>query len=207
MMLGVPDGKIEWDLKRSLVVYRDAKGRSLGRRRPRGGVCWPKMVARGFGGGGVEGFACVLMEDPDAGVVWVSRERPFMVVEDVIRDNKVEIEGICRWLDESWRKCGCDTYFCMTETQTNLRYQLQAIRSGFVERKPQFVNLEFADCSQAEHCLFEWLSIGKLKFAKDGAVHKALRGHVVGRGMAEAAPAVEALMAGAAGLERFPCRV
>lgn len=206
-MLGVPDGKLEWDLKRRLVVYRGDRNAYLGRRRPRGGVCWPKMMARGFGGGEVEGFVCLLMEDPDAGIVYVSKERKFTVVEDVIRDNRIEREGICRWLDEAWKECGCDTYYCMTEAQTNLRYQLQALRSGFVVQKPQFVNLEFADCSQAEHCLFEWMSIGKLKYRKDGEVHKALRRHVVGRGMAEASPEVLALMAGVAGMERYPCRV
>lgn len=205
-MLGVPDGKLEWILPSRLVRFVDGKGASLGRRRPRGGICWPKMVARGFGGGGVEGFMVVLMENPDDGLVWVAMERKFEVVDDLLRDGAVEREGICRWFGKAYELCGCETWYCMTEAQTNMRYQLQVLRSGWVKGNPGFVNLEFADASQAEHCLFEWMGVGRLKYQRNGEIHKALRSHVVGRGLAEASPAVTALMAGVAGMERFPCR-
>ena len=74
-----------------------------------------------------------------------------------------------------------------------------------IEPKPYLIQVPWADDTQAEHAVWEKLSLGRLCFKKDGELHKQLQ-----RFQSQPTvllPGIHALRCLVAGLERFPWRV
>ena len=73
-----------------------------------------------------------------------------------------------------------------------------------IEPKPQFIEAPYSDEKDANHLIFEYKELGRLKFEKNSELHREL-----GRlknDEREKLPAVHALRCLLAGYERYPFR-
>ena len=162
----------------------------------RGGVCWPE---------GEDGFAILAGQDVNNKKIHVFKQSSFLTVDNILRaDRSIEYYGLSSFFNQSWSGYFGRDFFWNQDEEIHKRFRLQVGRSPMIEPKPQFIPAPYADERDANHLIFEYKALGKLKFDKDSELHRQLER--LKHDEKAKLPAVHALRCLLAGYERYPFR-
>jgi len=201
--------KAEEDLERGTVLLYFAEDGKRGiPHRMRGGIVWPIGLIPGY---------CLTAGQTVARpqVLTVFEEYPFFSVGSV--NGKA---GIWKHLTDSWKNYRC-TKFYYHPQEEHLRFSLQVARESLIAVKPSFVEAELAKKSESnvDNIILEYQEQKRLRIDRtasaittkhftSGNLYEQLQVYKKGFTTNEdRLPAVRALRALVAGLERTPYRV
>ncbi|MBT3192562.1 MAG: hypothetical protein HN341_08405 [Verrucomicrobia bacterium] len=169
-----------------------------------GGVCWPGAI-EGPSVLSSEGFFLVGGFNIETKRLYVFEETPFTTIDHVLDGaNGIVRIGSMNWLNRCWRRYEADLYFDRCQDRALRSKHIRSAEDSVLRESlytPRFYQLKVDD-GLARQALFGLLDTGRLFYRQGQGLHKALQ-------RAEAQPearlpAVEALLACAAGLEQRP---
>ncbi len=176
----------------------------------RGAIVWPV--------GRWPGYALVAgqnQRDPQK-PIWIFEESPFWSVSTLDGE-----KGLWSFFNQMAKEYSCQRYF-YAEGKEHQRYKIQVIREALIERKPSFIEAKYASKStdNVDNLICEYVSRGVIKIDKDFKYDQPVKNHfdILSGNLAtqlelyfkghvedeDSLPAVKALRALVAGIERVP---
>ncbi len=162
----------------------------------RGGIFFPERYEK-LGHQETLGFIVVCGRDVETGIVYVWEQQPFLVITDLLDDeNRVEFRGITQFLNRSWSKYFCKTFFWSQDKVRHKHYLLEILREPMVNPKPTFIEGRI-DIEDALQSVWTLAKTARLRFPSGSTVHQELEAHQIGEALH---PAVHALACAVGGL-------
>lgn len=190
---------VKWDVDKrvSLLVFGENAVAPSGRYLMRGGICFPMMTESG----GLQGFAVMCGLNMRTGKVYVFEEKPFKVIDHVINDNILELEGLSSWFPDIWKLYFADHFFYHQNYVSAKKYRTKIYRSDMINPKPAMIQTEWRDDDQAMHTVFEKDLQNELLYEEDGEVHMQMK--MFTAGTEKILPALHALSCALNGMEKY----
>lgn len=172
----------------------------------RGGVCWPVPVMVETGQSAV-GHAVLVGFELRARRYVVLADTEFVAVDPVVEpDGRVLYDGLAGWLCEGWSKWFARVYYYRQSEPVHKASLLAVLRSEMIKPTPGFIEVHDDDVGAAA-LFWRLVATKRLRFRSDAVVDQARRlRSSLGAPCLAAHPAIHALAAALAGMERWPWR-
>jgi hypothetical protein len=191
---------VKWDVdnRLSILVFGENAIAPTGRYLMRGGICFPMMTEAD----GLQGFAVMCGMNLESKKTYVFEEKSFKVIDHVITNGVLELEGLSTWFPELWRIYFANHFFYRQNYTTAKKYRTRIYRSDMIQPKPAIMQVEWKDDDQAMHTIFEKDLLNELLYAEDGRVHLEMKMFTAGDDSKEL-PALHALSCALNGMDRY----
>ncbi len=171
----------------------------------KGGICFPIPIQSQEGDTDVQGYVLMAGVDQISKVITIFEEIPFLVINNIVAlDGTLEFKGVGPEFNRIWAKYYAKDYYFHQHLEAKKQYLLEILRTRSIEPKPAFIEVPWDTVEEAMHIVWKNIKTGKLRYQKDGQLHRELG--KVEKGDKEIFPSVYALQVLLAGLERFPYR-
>ncbi len=138
----------------------------------RGGVCWPIETNDHTGDRYAEGHVVLAAKDCRTDIVYIISSRRFRCIDHVIRNGRMEFEGVSPWFNLMWSMYYATHFFWRSDMLSHRAYSKEIRESKIINPRPHFIEVEWKDDSVPMSQLWMLLQSDRMKYPKESELYE-----------------------------------